>query len=455
MDMQRDILAEVAAYEAQGLPAISGGSGQDTASIDAILKTVYEDLSDQITTVTKLWDKFEELPAAQYGGKVVERPVKVTRTQGWGAYSEGGAYATAGRLKTIPARIHVKWLGGRITLTAQAIDISNGKGAIKSALEMEMDDLLLTAQSDMGRIVCGTGSGVLALVNTATPDASATVAIDAPGGFTGGTNGGRFLNEGMVVAFINPATGSLRASSARTVVSVNSTGTSVTLDSAPPAAVLENDYIVRATSTSVTDVSDTSYQREPMGVCGLFDDGTYVMTYEGINRTQVPLLQSTVIANAGAWSADVIQRGIDIAVQIGSANIEELWMHQSTRRTYVNSMESDRRYTNADLMSPDGGTKAAKRGTLTFGGLPIMEEKYFPYYTVLAPDWGTAKRYMLEKGKWEDRDGAVLHRVGTGVGALHSFEAFYYTWFNLDAAKPNQSARIDGISTSPSAVHIF
>lgn len=454
MDMIRDIFAEIAALPASIRP-ISGGAGQDTASIDAILKVVYEDLADQITTVTELWNRFEELPAVQYGGKVVERPVKITRTQGWGAYAEGGAYATAGRAKTIPARVHIKWLGGRITLTAQAIDVSNGKGAIKSALELEMDDLLMTAQSDLGRIICGTGSGVLALVNTATPSASATVAIDAPGGFTGGTNGGRFLNEGMVVVFVNPVTGQIRASSARTVVSVNSTGTSVTLDSAPPAAVLENDYIVRATSTAVTDVSDTSYQREPMGVCGLFDDGTYVMTIDGINRTTVPLMQSAVIANVGAFSVDAIQRGIDVAVQIGSGNIEELWMHQSTRRAYVNSMESDRRYTGADLMKPDGGTAAMKRGTLTLGGLPIREERYFPYYTVLGPDWSTVNRYVLEKGKWEDRDGSVLKRVGTGTGAVHSFEAFYYMWFNNDVKKPNQSMRCDGISTSPQAVHIY
>ena len=84
-----------------------------------------------------------------------------------------------------------------------------------------------------------------------------------------------------------------------------------------------------------------------------------------------------------------------------------------------------------------------------------MEDKYFPYFTVLGPDWSTFKRYTLEKGKWEDRDGSVLKRVGTGSGAIHSFEALHYMWFNLDVAKPNQSMRVDGISTFPAAVHIY
>jgi hypothetical protein len=430
-------------------------AGQDTSTIDAILKTVYEDLSDQIVTVTKAWDKFEELPAKQYGGKVVERPLKVSRTQGWGAMSEMGLAPTAGRAKTILKRIHIMWIGGRIQLSAQSIDLSQGTGGIKSVLEMEMDDLITTGKSDMGRIVFGRGDGVFAFVNTATPSASASVAIDAPGGYAGAINGGRFLNEGMVVAFINPVTGTMRASSVRTVVSVNSTGTSVTLDSAPPAAVAENDYIVRCNGTTVTDVSDTGYQRDPMGLGGLIDDGTNVMTIDGVNRTQVPLYQSTVIANAGTWSADVIQRAIDIAVQVGSADIQELWMHQSTRRAYVNSMEKDRRYTGADLMSPDGGTKAAKRSALTFGGLPIEEDRYHPYGVVNAPDWSSARRYTLEKGKWEDRDGSVLKRMGSGATFQHAFEAFYYQWFNFEMGTPNQSARIDGLSTSPSAVHIY
>lgn len=430
-------------------------AGQDTASIDAILKTVYEDLSDQIVTVTKAWDKFEELPAKQYGGKVVERPLKITRTQGWGAYSEMGAAPSAGRAKTILKRIHIKWLGGRIQLSAQAIDLSQGTGAMKSALEMETDDLITTGKSDLGRIVFGTGAGIMAFVNSATPSSSATVTIDSPGGYAGSVNGGRFLNEGMVIAFISPSTGTLRASSARTVMSVNSTGTTVTLDSAPPAAVADNDYIVRANNTSVTDVSDTGYQREPMGMGGLFDDGTNVMTIDGVNRTQVPLYQSAVIANAGAWSADVIQRAIDIAVQVGSGDIQELWMHQSTRRAYVNSMESDRRYTGGDLMSPDGGTKAMRRSALTLGGLPIEEDKYHPYGTVFAPDWSSARRYTLEKGKWEDRDGSVLRRMGSGSTFQHAFEAFYYQWFNNEVGTPNQSARVDGLSTSPMAVHIF
>lgn len=430
---------------------------QDTAHLDAALKDVYgPEMVDLINRSTPALDRFMEAKDVEWVGRVYTYPVKISRTQGVGAYSEGGALATAGRVKTVPVRVPVRYLGGRINLTAQSIDVSeSSRGAWVPALKMEMDDLIDTFASDRARACWGDGRGVFCLVDDTTPSGSATVSIDAPGGFAGDDNGGRYLNEGMIVAFINPATGTLRASSARTVQSVSSDGTTVTFDSAPPAAVAENDYIVRAANTTVSDVSDTSFQKEPMGYSGLVDDGTNVATHFGVNRTTVTLWQSTVISSVGAWSADVVQRGIDVALQVGGGNVSELWSHQSVRRAYVNSMEDARRYIAADLMRPDGGTAAAKGNKLTFGGLPWNEDRYCPYRSLFMLDPSGLERYVLQNGKWEDRDGSVLQRVGTGSTGTHSFEAFYYIWDNFGNKYPNRCVRLDGISTSIQAVHLY
>lgn len=430
-------------------------AGQDTAHLDGILKEVYgPDMPDLINKMTPALDRFEDVRDLEWAGKIYTYPMKINRTQGVGAYAEGGLLPTPGRIKTVPVRVPVRYWIGRIELTAQAIDFTESKrGAWMPALKMEMDDLIDTLASDRSRAIWGDGRGVIAILNDATASGSATVSVDSPGGYAGSVNGARFLNEGMIIAAINPANGQVR-SGIRTVLSVSSDGTEVTFDSAPTASWADNDYLVRAMNTSVTDVQDTSYQKEPMGFGGLIDDGGNVSTLFGINRTTVPMWQSTVVRNAGAWSPDVIQRGIDVVAQTGGGNITELWMHQSLRRLYVNSMESDRRYTGADLMRPDSGTAALKGGKMTFGGLVLNEDRYAPYGVLFGLDPSGLERYTMERGKWEDRDGAVLQRKGTGIAATHAFEAYYYIWENFGNRYPNRSFRIEGFDVNVQAVHI-
>lgn len=431
---------------------------QDTAAFDPVFKTVYGPrLINLIPQMAPMLDRFEDLDANDYGGKHIEYPIKISRTQGVGAYSELGSLPQAGRVKTAPVRITVRYFGGRIQLSAQVIEASQGpRHAFENAMEMEMDDLISTMQNDRARIVWGDGRGVLAIVNDTTPNGSATLGVDSPGGFAGSVNGARFMNEDMRIAFINPNTGALRATTAdRRVQSFASDGTTITLNSAVGADVQDNDLIVRATVASVSDVTDTSYQKEPMGLSGLTDDGTNVATLHGVNRTTVPLWQSVVIANGGAWTADLGQRLIDLVAQVGGGNVTEWWSHQSVRRTYINSMEADRRYVSADLMAPDSGTKAMKGGTITFGGLPWNVDRFAPFGSLFACDNSGKKRYVLQKGKWEDRDGSVLQRLGTGANAQHGFEAFYYIWDQFADDYPNRSGRIDNISTSTSVAHIY
>lgn len=432
-------------------------AGQDTATFEQALKTVYDGgIIDLIHTKAPMAEKFKSIDAKKWGGAEVVRPMKITRSQGVGAAAEGGAIAAAGRVKFAKRSITMKYLYGRAQFSAQVMKASQGERfAFVDAASVEMDDIIDTLQNEAGRMIWGDGRGIMAYVNDTTPSGSATVTIDSPGGFAGATNGGRFLNEGMVVGFINPATGALR-SGVRTVQSVASDGTSVTLDAAPGATVADNDYIVRVANTTVTDAIDSSYQKEPMGMAGLDDDGTYVATLFGVNRTTVPLHASTVIANAGAWSSDIVQRLIDVTSQVGGSATTDLWMHQSGRRAYVASMNDDRRYTGTDLMRPDGGTQAASGKKLTFGTLPINEDRYAPYGIVWATtDAAGFERYELDRGSWVNEDGSILKIIGTGDSLRDSFEAVYRLWFNHSVEKCNVLGRLDGLDVQVAVAHIF
>lgn len=428
-------------------------AGQDTSSYDEVLKTVYEGgIRELIPTKVKTLEMFEGKDAKPWGGKFVEYPLRVGRNQGSGWATELGNLPTAGKQKYTDTRIPMRYQYGRITLSAQVMKASQGaRNAFAPAMAQEMDGIVKDMSSDRGRAIMHDGRGVLALVN-GTAATNTTQTVDSPGGVAGATNGSRFLNPGEIVACVNPATGALRASSIGTIATVPAAGTTVTLTSA--VSWTDNDYIVRAQTTGITDVSDTGYQKEFMGLLGLVDDGTYVATLHGVNRTQYPLFGSYVLGSVNGISADAIQRVIDVNDQRGDGECSDLVMHHSVRRSYMAMMESDRRYQGADLKSPDAGTVAAKRRQMTFGGIPITEEKYAPYGMIFVIDRSGFSNWQLVTGEWADEDGAVLCRIGTGTGAQDAFEAFYRIWDNFSNDFPNRSGRLDGVSANVVVAHI-
>jgi hypothetical protein len=428
-------------------------AGQDTAAYDEVLKIVYEGgIRELLPTKVKTLKLFENRDAKDWGGKFVEYPARIGRNQGSGWGSELGNLPAAGRQRYTDWRIPIRYQYGRIQLSAQVMKASQGnRHAFASAMSQEMDGLLTDMTADRGRAMLYDGRGVLALVNGTST--GSTVTVDAPGGVAGATNGARFINPGMVIAGIVPATGAIRASSIHTVQSVAAAGTSYTATAAV-AGITDNDYLVRAMHASITDVADTSYQKEFTGLLGLVDDGTYLATLHNVNRTTFPITQSTVIGSVAGLSADVIQRAIDLADQRGDGDTSDLIMHHSVRRAYLAMTDADRRYTGGDLSSPDAGTVAAKKGRLTFGGIPILEEKYAPYGMVFGIDRSGFSRYVLVAGEWADEDGAVLSRVGSGATGVDAFEAHYRIWDEFHNDYAARCWRLDGVTATVAVAHI-
>lgn len=430
-------------------------AGADTSTHDEILMTVYEGgIRELIPNRFPMLQLFEERDAKEWGGRIVEHPAHVGRNQGVGAYAEMGAPPQAGRQQSARVQIPMRFLGGRIQLSTQVIKATEGpRQAFESAMDFEMRGLVRDLRNDMARMIWSDGRGVLALVN-GDPGTGTSVTVDSPGGVAGATNGARFLNPNQLIAFVAPATGALVASSDETITAVPAAGTSITIGSAAAAAIADNDYIVRANKAALTDVSDTNYAKEPMGLLGLVDDGTYVATLHGVNRTTYPAYQSSVIGSVGALSADVIQRGIDLADQRGDGDIDRMAMHHSVRRAYMSLTDEGRRYMGTDLSRPDAGTVAAKKKALTFGGIEMMVDKYAPFGHLFGFDSSTFFRYTEVAGEWMDEDGAILQRLGTGSSFIDGFEAFYRRWENWDCERPNANFRLSGITATVAVVHL-
>jgi hypothetical protein len=405
-----------------------------------------------------MYARFQDKDAKMWGGRQVTYPIRTARNQGIGAYAESGSFPTPGKNQYTTVSIPMRYEGGRIRLTSQVMKHSaSGKGAFAPAYQQEQDALVEGFVNEFGRMIWGDGKGVLALAN-GDPGTTTTVTVDSPGGVAGAVNGSRFINVGELITFVAPATGALVASADETVTAVPATGLTLTIGSAAAAAIADNDYIVRANVAAVSDISGTSYAKEAMGLLGLVDDGTYVATLHGVNRTTFPIYASTVIGSTtspvGALSSDVIMRGIDLAEQRGGGNIDLLAMHHSTRRAYIQLTDGARRYMGGDLSNPDAGTKAARGMNLTFGGIAIEADKYAPYGTLFGLDTSTLVRFVEVAGEWISDDGSILRPVGVGATFTDEWEAAYRIWQNFHNEYPNKSFRLDGVTATTVVSHI-
>jgi len=243
----------------------------------------------------------------------------------------------------------------------------------------------------------------------------------------------------------------LRTGGTRLITAINAAGTTATVNAAFAGTEADNDFVVKAygNDASIT-LQNTEYQHPPMGMLGLIDDGTYVDTFHGISRSAYPIMRSPVIPSVGGLSLDILQRGFDLAEQLGSAKISALWCHHSVRRAYLALLEADRRYLGSDLMSPDGGTKAVKGKDVGFGAVPVKCAAQFPYGTIIGLDKRYLVRYVNTEGEWMNEDGSILSRVS----GFDAFEGTYRLFENNHNDRPNASFRLDGINASITVAHI-
>ena len=397
-------------------------------------------------------DLFMNVSDFSWGGNFVEYEAHVGGNEGFGWSAEDGAIPSAGRQSYVDVRIGMRYSYGRGRITKQVMQASStNKFAAQKALDSEMQGLIKNMAKGEARTIFGDGRGIVAFVN-GTGSSSTTQTLDNPGGWTNTTNGARFANRGAILATVNPATGALRASTATTVTNYAAAGTTITVS--PAVTWTDNDYVVRAANTSVTDVSDTSYGKEAMGLAGLVDDGTNVATLHNVNRVSYPIYASTVIGSVGPMSADVLQRGSDVVSARGGGETSDLIMTRDTRRAIIAMTDAERRYTGADLSAPDAGTKAMKQGRMTFGAIPIMVDDFAPYDVIFGIDRSGLKRYTAIDGEWMQDDGNIMKQIGTENTLRDSYEFVYRIWHNFANDFPARCFRLDGITTSKVVVHV-
>lgn len=422
--------------------------GANTQTIGGLYKTVYENfIAEQVNNKFPLkgllkWEKVD------FAGqdKVYNAHVSRNISPMW--VGEDTAFANAGAQGSIKIHVGQRKLMARVRLTSEAIhDSMKTEGAFRSARTDETRRII----DDIARMeeysVTADGRGVLALIDDTTPDGAAVMTVDSPGGIAGDDFGNRFFLKGMFVAAVNPLTGQMRTG-IRKVIDASADGTSLTFDAAPHSSWADNDFLVQAANSTVTDILDTSFEHAAWGLTALFDDGTYRQNYFNADRNTFPQYQAYVKAGTGTLSEDLLQQVSDVVDQRLGGLTDLMTAHHSVRRLAIALTQPDRRYTGQELRKPDPGTTAFTQGDIPFGGVPIKALRTHPLAMMIGLDTKGVElvRYGSDPGSWVDEDGQVLVRVGSGESARDAFEAWYRKRYQNHARFPAKAWRLDGIT---------
>ncbi|MCC6989947.1 MAG: phage major capsid protein [Acidobacteria bacterium] len=425
-------------------------AASDTTQWDPLLKDDYAPvIVSQLADETDILNMFEtEFTDDSWVGRRKLMPIKIGRNWSVGSIPARGRLPNAGRTSYLDFDIGIRNAYGRVGFGREIMQQSrNKKGSWQQVMPSEMESLTQDLSFHRNRAMWGYGSGILALVNGA-QSADTTIEVDSPGNVAGSIMGNRFLHgdsvSGMYVAFLD-ASNNIQGTATITGWAAN--GNSITVDSAVTCD--DNAKVVIAQSPL-----QTSYNQEIEGFLAAIDDGTYVNVYHGLNRTTYPVLKSSVTTGVGALSLDAIQQqidGNDIRVR---KNADVLACEHAVRRAYLTLLETDRRYSGADLMRPDGGTSAAKKPsgkTITYGDIPLVVSRDAPYGMLFGINKASFVRYVESEGKWADDDGSVLK----WVPEFDEYTAFFYVYDNLHCQQPNANWRMEGINVNQIIAHTF
>jgi len=427
--------------------------GADLTIIETYLKTkLGPSIINQLPEETPMRDEYHADKSQSWAGDEVSYPVKVNRSRAVYAGADMGKLPTASAQKHEKVHIPLKFVWARAQFSGPAIKLSeSNEAAFGRVMSIEMDGLVQDLAQQFEFYAFGDGRGVRCLLNGEPGTGTVAAECDAPMGIAGATHGNRFLNIGDNVVAVSPQ-GVLRAGGTRLINGIAADGTDFTVSAAYDSEWADNDLIVKAYGADASiSIANTEWQHAPMGLFGHLDDATYVANYHGIDRDQYQIFRTPVISAVGTLSLDVLQRGFDLAQQLGGAKISALWMHHSVRRAYLVLLQSDRRYTGGDLMSPDGGTKAVKGGEVTYGTVPCKVAPLAPYGTIFGIDKRHMTRYVNTEGEWIDEDGSVLSRVAD----TDAFEASYRCFENNHYERPNAGIRFDSINATAVVAHVM
>lgn len=346
-------------------------------SADAALKSVYLGVvSNQLNTkINPLMAKIKQTTKDVYGKEVIKL-APYGLNGGFGAGLENTNLPKCGGNNYVRFVSKLRNLYGQIELTDKAIRASsNSIGAFVNLLNDEMDGLLRACSFNLGRMLYGDGSGLLATIKSVTSDD----VLDSA----------RNIMEGMYVDFYDGDT--LRSAGHR-VINVDR---------------MNNSYWTEGISGGIAGTKLYVQGSKDNEITGLKKILETTGSLYGVNKMQHAwMVPKNITLSAGANDIDemTIQRVLDWLSDVNDSEVDFIACSSGVRRAYLEYMATFKR--NVDIMNLDGGFKS-----VSYNGIPLVADRFVPEGTMYLLNTKDFVIHQLCDWQWiENENGKVLHQ---------------------------------------------
>ena len=375
------------------------------------LKSVYLGVvANQLNTKSNpLLAKIKQSDANIWGKDIIKlAPFGING--GIGAGTETGALPTPAGNNYVQFKTALKNLFGRIEISDKAVRASGATGgAFVNLLADEMEGLVKASTFNLGRMIYGDGTGLLATTSEEAVVGATSVVVDDT----------RNLIEGMVVDFFD-AEGNVIVSGKR-----------ITFVDRPNKTVY-----VGALSTAISQGAKLYVQgskdNEITGLEAIFGTGSLY----GLNRTDYPWL-SPYVNNSSVSMDDVtLQSTIDAIEDKAGSEVDFIACSRSARKAYQQYLTYYRR--NIDVAELAGGFKA-----ITFNGIPVVADRFIKDGEAYFLNTKDFTLHQLCDWQWlEGEDGKILKQNP----GFPSYSATLVKYADLICDRPVAQAKLSNIS---------
>lgn len=329
---------------------------------------------------------------------------------GIGAGTETGALPTPAGNSYVQFKTALKNLFGRIEISDKAVRASsNAGGAFVNLLADEMEGLVKASTFNLGRMVYGDGTGLLAEVATEASAESTSIVVDDT----------RNLIEGMVVDIFD-AEGNVLVSGKRVTYVDRQTKTvylGIISKVVPQGAKL---YVQGSKDNEIT------------GLEAIFGNGNLY----GLNRTDYPWLKPYVNDASVPMDDVTLQTTIDAIEDKAGSEVDFIACSRSARKAYQQYLTYYRR--NIDVAEIAGGFKA-----ITFNGIPVVADRFIKEGTAYLLNTKDFALHELCDWQWlEGEDGKILKQNP----GFPSYTATLVKYADLICDRPLGQAKLSNIS---------
>ena len=378
------------------------------------LKSVYLNVvADQLNVgVNPLLAKIEQTTSDVWGKEIIKL-VPYGINGGIGAGTESGELPTPAANNYDRFKLELKNLYGTIELSDKAIRASQSNtGAFVNLLNAEMEGLLKASKFNLGRMLYGDGSGILATCSTEGSSAN-KIKVDKVNN----------LMEGMVVDVYSKSSGSVYSDlKGVRITAIDRVNNVVTVSGSVSSSVQDGDTVT----------VQGSKENELTGLGAIFSDKDLY----GLSREGRSWLQPKHYTDVGAISSAKIQSAIDFIDEVAGSQIDFIVCSYDVRRAYLDYLALTR--TNIDYMNLDGGFKA-----LSYNGIPLIADRFIDNGTMYLLNSKDFKMHQLCDWRWLEGDNGKVIKQKAGSA---TYSATLVKYADMICDKPIGQAKLSGIT---------